>query len=237
MNRKLTTFALSILLIFGLATVIYAAASKPVELSADTIEYDSVQGIMTAQGSVKLIRDKAVLTGISAKYNVKTKEAVITGGVRVVREDSTLTANEVTSYNDNYLVAVGQAVLVKGDSTVAGPKIEHWVDKQYSLVNDGAKLTMTDGVMIADKLEFFHKDSRAVGTGHVHIVSDTRHLDATAEQATYFGAKTDKHSVVLSGNARAVQDGNVLTGKTMTIYLDDKAMDAQGRPQLVVKPQ
>jgi len=41
----------------------------------------------------------------------------------------------------------------------------------------------------------------------------------------------------MSGNARAVQEGNTLTGKTLTIYLDDKAMDAQGRSKLVVKPQ
>jgi len=238
MSRKLMTLALTILLSFGLITVIYAATNdKPVELAADTIEYDSAQGIMTAQGSVKLTRDKAVLTGASAQYNTKTKEADIFGGVKVVREDTTLTADEVRSYNDNYLVATGQAVLVKGDSTVSGPKIEHWIDKQYSLIADGAHLTMEDGYMTSNKLEVFHSENRAIGTGDVHIVSDKRKLDATANLATYFGSKAAQKKVVLSGNARAVQDGNVITGKTLTIYLDDKAMDAQGRSKLVVTPQ
>lgn len=238
MSRKLKIFVVAILLSFGTAVAICAETDKPVELNADTIEYDSVQGIMTAQGSVRLTRDGAVLTGPSAQYNTKTKEALVTGGVKVVKEDTTLTAAEVRSYNDNYLVATGQAVLVKGDNTLAGPKIEHWTDKQYSLVTGGARLTMPDGFMTADKVEAFHNEDRAVGSGNVHIISDTRKLDATSDQAVYYGAKTGQQGkAVLTGNARAVQDGNVLTGNTLTIYLDDKAMDAQGRPKLVVKPQ
>ncbi|MDR3561828.1 MAG: LptA/OstA family protein [Negativicutes bacterium] len=238
MRHKLASIFLTVLLICGMATAISAETTGgPVELNADSIEYDSVQGIMTAKGSVKLTRDKAVLTGPSAQYNTKTKEALVTGGAKVVREDTTLTAAEVRSLDDNYVVATGQAVLVKGDNTLAGPKIEHWVDKQYSLVTGGARLTMPDGFMTANKVEAFHTEDRAVGTGDVHIVSDTRKLDATSDQAVYYGSKTGQGKTVLTGNARAVQDGNVLTGNTLTIYLDDKAMDAQGRPKLVVKPQ
>lgn len=237
MNRKLLIIVFGILLSLSAATVLYAQTSGSVELAADTIEYDSVQGVLTAQGAVKLVRDGAVLTGASALYNTKSKEAVVTGDVKVVRDDTTLTAAEVRSYNDNYLVASGGALLVKGENTLAGPKLEHWTDRQYSLVNGGARLTMPDGVMTADKLEAFHAEDKAVGTGNVHIVSDTRSLDATSDLATYYGAKTGQGKVVLSGNARAVQEGNILTGNTLTVYLDDKAMDAQGRTKLVIKPQ
>jgi lipopolysaccharide export system protein LptA len=239
MSRKLKVFIMAILLSLGTGAAICAETNNsPVDLSADSIEYDSVQGIMNAQGSVKMIRDKAVMTGPTAVYNTKTKEGLVTGGVKVVREDTTLTAAEVRSYENNYLVATGNAVLVKGDNTLTGPKIEHWTDKQYSLVTGGARMTMPDGWMTANKVEAFHNEDRAVGTGEVHIVSDTRKLDATSDQAVYYGAKTGQQGkTVLTGNARAVQDGNVMTGNTMTIYLDDKAMDAQGRPKLVVKPQ
>jgi lipopolysaccharide export system protein LptA len=238
MSRKIMIIVVALLISFGMVTAIYAEKQKsPVELTADSIEYDSVQGVMNAKGGVKLIQNNAVLTGASAQYNTKTKEALVSGGVKVVREDTTLTAAEVRSFNDNYLVATGDAVLVKGDNTLSGPKIEHWMDKQYSLVEGGARLTMPDGFMTADKVEAFHAEDRAVGSGNVHIVSDKRNLDATSAQAVYYGSKTNQGKVVLSGNARAVQDGNVLTGNTMTIYLDDKAMDAQGRPKLIVKPQ
>jgi lipopolysaccharide export system protein LptA len=229
--------ALTVLLSFAVATGVAAPPANPVELSADTIEYDSVQGVMNAQGSVKLTRDKTVLTGAKAQYNTKSKEALVSGGVKVVREDATLTAPEVRSFDDNHLIASGGALLVKGDSTLAGPSIEHWVDKQYSLVVGGARLTSPDGIMTADKLEAFHAEDRAVGQGNVHIVSDKRSLDATSEQAVYYGSKSGQGKAVLTGNARAVQEGNVLTGNTLTIYLDDKAMDAQGRTKLVIKPE
>lgn len=238
MSRKLVIVVLALLISIGMVTAINAEPPKsPVEMSADTIEYDSVQGIMTAQGGVKIIQNNAVLTGANAQYNTKTKEALVTGSVKVIREDSTLTAAEVRSYNENHMVATGGAVLVKGDKTLTGPRIEHWVDKQYSLVPESARMTMPDGFMTTDKLEAFHTEDRAVGSGNVHIVSDVRKLDATSDQAVYYGSKTNQGKVVLSGNARAVQEGNVLTGNTLTIYLDDKAMDAQGRPKLVVKPQ
>lgn len=239
MSRKITIALMAVLLSLSLATALSAPPDKPVELTADTIEYDAKSGVMTAEGGVKIVRDKAVMTGAKGQYNTKSKEALISGGVKVVQEDTTLTAAEVRSFNDNYLVATGNAILTKGENTIAGPKIEHWVDREYSLVPSNARLTMPDGWMTADRMEAFHKEDRAVGSGNVHIVSQPRDLDATSDQAVYYGTKgTGKQGkVVLSGNARAVQEGNVLTGKTLTIYLDDKAMDAQGRPQLIVKPQ
>lgn len=237
MSRNFVIIALAVILSLAAATGISAPTDKPVELTADTIDYDAKTGVMNAQGSVKLVRDKAVLTGQSAQYNTKSKESYVTGGVKVVREDTTLTAAEVRSYNDNYLVATGDAVLTKGENTVAGPKIEHWIDRQYSLVPANARMTMPDGWLTTDRLESFHGEDRAVAQGSVHIVSDKRSLDATSDQAVYYGSKTAQGKVVMTGNARAVQEGNVLTGKTLTIYLDDKAMDAQGRPQLIVKPQ
>ncbi len=239
MSRKITIAIMAVLLSLSLATALSAPPDKPVELTAETIEYDAKSGVMTAEGDVKIVRDKAVMTGAKGQYNSKNKEALITGGVKVVREDTTLTAAEVRSFNDNYLVATGSAILTKGQNTIAGPKIEHWVDKEYSLVPNDARLTMPDGWMTADRMEAFHKEDRAVGDGHAHIVSQPRDLDATSDQAVYYGSKNtgQQGKVILSGNARAVQEGNILTGKTLTIYLDDKAMDAQGRPQLIVKPQ
>jgi lipopolysaccharide export system protein LptA len=238
MSRKIAVIVLAILCSFVMVTVIYAETKKsPVELTADTIEYDSAKGVIVAQGSVKIIQDKSVMTGPNAQYNSKTKESVMTGGVKMVRDDTTLTAAEVRSYDQNHVVATGDALLVKGENSLAGPRIEHWVDKQYSLVTGSAKMTMPDGIMTTDKLEAFHAESRAVGTGNVHINSDKRNIDATSDNAVYYGGKAAPGKVILSGNARAVQDGNVLTGKTLTIYLDDKAMDAQGSPKLIIKPQ
>jgi lipopolysaccharide export system protein LptA len=235
------SLAVAFLLLTGSATAINAAQKNaPVELTADTIEYDSTKGSMIAQGGVKITQDSAVLTGANAEYNTKTQEAYLTGGVKVVDGDSTLTAAEIRSYNNTRIIASGDALLVKGENRLTGPKIEYFTDKEYALVTGWARLTTPDSVMTADQVEAFVSEDRAVGKGNVHLVSDVHKLDAKADQAVYYGPKAaqNPNKVVLSGNAHAVQEGNTLTGNTLTIYLDNNAMEAGGgRTKLVIKPQ
>ena len=218
----------------------FAANGGSFELTGDVIEYDSVQGIMIAQGNVRLTQDGAVMTGANAQYNTKSKEAFITGGVHYSKDDLSLAAGQVRSFQDNHLIAEGDAVLTKGQNTLHGPQIDYYADRQYALITSGARLDMPDGSMTADQLEAFIAEDRAVGAGSVHIVSSARNLDATAQQAVFYGIKGSQDApgkIVLTGSPRVVQDGNVLTGNTMTIYLDEKALDAQGRTKLIVKPQ
>lgn len=240
MRKKLIAAVVMFIMATGAATQLSAAGStevKPVELAADTIEYDAAKGIMLAQGGVRITQGTAVLTGANALYNTKDQQATVTGDVKVVQENNVLTAQEVHFYGD-HIIASGDAVLVNGDSRLTGPKIDYYPNRQYSVINGGARLVSSDAVMTADKLETFTAENKAVGSGNVHIVSDARKLDATAEVATYYGAKGagSQGTVVLSGNARAVQEGNVLTGNTLTIHLNDRALDAQGRSKLVITP-
>lgn len=241
LNNKLAGILVVLLLSFSMVSHIYAEPNKPVEMTADTIDYDSVKGIVTAQGGVRFTQDNAVMTGTSAEYNTKTKEGLVSGGVTAVKDDTTLTCAEIRLYDNSHLVATGDAQLAKGDNRLTGPKIDYYSDKDYAIVPESGHLTMADGFMTADKIEAFLKEDRAVSTGNVHIVSDVRKLDATADGAVYYGAKypakDEQGKVVLSGNARAVQDGNTLTGNTLIIRLDDKAMDAQGRTKLVINPK
>lgn len=237
MKHTVIRIALALVLSCSAVAQIQAAQNKPVELSADTIEYDSVNGIMTAQGNVKMVQDNAVMTGSTAEYNSKTQEAHVAGGVRVVKDDATLLAAEVRSYENTHMVASGDPILTKGDSKLTGPKIDYYSDKQYAIITGGAKLAMPDSVMTADQIESFFGEDRAVAQGNVHIVSQPRKLDATSDQASYYGNKGDQGKTVLTGNVKAVQDGNILTGNTMTLYLDNKAIDVQGRSKLVITPQ
>jgi len=237
MKHRVVRIALILILSCSAVTQIQAAQNKPVELSAEVIEYDSVNGIMTARGNVSMVQDNAVMTGSTAEYNSKTQEAHMAGGVRVIKEDATLLATDVRSYNNTHMVATGDPILTKGDSKLTGPQIDYYSDKQYAIVTGWANLAMTDSVMTANQIESFFTDDRAVAQGNVHIVSQARNLDATSEQATYYGNKGEQGKTVLTGNAKAVQDGNVLTGNTMTLYLDKKTIDVEGRSKLVIIPQ
>ena len=216
-------------------------SKAPVEIVADAIDYDAATGIMNATGTVRITQGEAVMTGAHAQYDTKKQEGSLTGGVNAVNQDMTLNAAEIQTFKNNtQLIASGDAVLTKGDKRLSGPRVEYYSDKQYALVPADGKIEMPDGTMTADKIEAFIQENRAVGTGSVHIVSDVRKLDATADTATYYGEPKGQSKVILRGNAHAVQEGNTLTGDTLTLRLDEKAMDAQGeggRTKLVITPQ
>jgi len=235
--RHIIRIALVLVLSCSAVTPLQAAQNKPIELAADTIDYDSNQGIVTAHGNVRMVQEGAVMTGAQAEYNSKTKEAYVTGGVRAVKDDAILLAATLRSYDNTHLVATGDPVLTKGESQLTGPTIDYYSDKQYAIVTGWAKLVQTDSVMTATQIESFFSENRAVAQGNVHIVSSARQMDATADQAVYYGTKGEQGKTVLTGNARAVQEGNVLTGNVMTLYLDKKNIDVEGRSKLVIIPQ
>ena len=241
-SRRIVAVA-SALIVLSLGSLYAMAAPQPsaktpVELVADTIDYDAKQGILVANGKVRITQGQMIVTGDKAEYNTESQEGRITGGVKAVNQDSTLTAAEVQTYKNNtYLIAIGDAILTKGENRLTGPKVEYFADTQYALVPKDGKIEMPDGTMTADKIEAFLQESSATGTGSVHIVSPTRNLDATSNTATYYGEPKGQSKVILNGNARAVQDGNVLIGETLTLRLDEKAMDSQGgRSKLVITP-
>jgi lipopolysaccharide export system protein LptA len=237
MKSKIVSITLGLVLSLSVISYSYAASNKPVELAADTIEYDSVKGVMVAQGNVRMVQENAVMTGTNAEYNSKTKEAHVYGGVKVVQEDATLLAQEVKSYDNNHLVAIGSPILTKGSSRLDGPQNDYYSDRQYAVVNGWARLETEDSTLTANQIESFFSEDRAVAQGNVHIVSDARKLDAVSDHAVYYGSKEQQGKTILTGNARAVQDGNVLTGNTLTLYMDNKVIDVQGRSKLVITPQ
>lgn len=238
MKKILIRAALVALFSCSALTNLQAADNKPVQLSADTIEYDSAQGVMIAQGNVRMVQENAVMTGSSAEYNSKTKEIHVRGGANLVKDDTTLTAAEVHSYDNTRIVATGDPILTKGTSKLMGPAITYDSVKEYALVTGWASLTTDDSTITANEIESFFAEKRAIAQGDVHIVSSARNLDAVANQAVYYGTQDGQPGkTILTGNVKAVQDGNVLTGNTMTLYLDKKTIDVQGRSKLVITPE
>jgi lipopolysaccharide export system protein LptA len=237
MKNRIVPVIVALLLSCSAVNHLEAAPNQPIELLADSIQYDSVSGTMVAQGNVRMTQDNGVMTGNTGQYNTKTKEAHMTGGVQVVKDDATLQAEDVRSYENTHVIATGNPVLTKGEDKLVGPQIDYYSDKQYAIAIGGAKLTMPDGVMTGTQIEAFFPENRAVAQGNVHIVSPQRNLDAVSDQAVYYGDKDKQGKTVLTGNVKAVQDGNVLTGNTMTLYLDNKVVDVEGRSKLVIIPQ
>ena len=236
---KIVAAAACVLLLAPALQAAPEAANQPMELNGDVITYTSKTGVMTARGGIKMTQGAAVLTGDAGEYNTKTKEAVATGSVKVIKEGSTLTAAEVRSFDDmKRLLATGNALLVNKDgATAAGPRMEYFPDRQYGNVTGGARLTNKDAWLTSSVAEVFFKEDRATADGNVHIVSDTRKLDAVSDHGVYYGINGKNGRAVLTGNVRAVQNGDVLTGNHVTMYLDDSALDSDGRSTLVIQPK
>jgi lipopolysaccharide export system protein LptA len=236
---KIAAAAACVLLLAPALQAAPEPAAAPTELNGDVITYTSKTGVMTARGGMKMTQGSAVLTGDAGEYNTKTKEAVVTGNVKVIKEGSTLTAAEVRSFDEmKRLLATGNALLVNKDgATAAGPRMEYFPDRQYANITGGARLTNKDAVLTSSVAEAFFKEDRATADGSVHIVSDARKLDAVSDHGVYYGLNGKNGRAELTGNVRAVQDGNVLTGNHVTMYLDDSALDSDGRSTLVIQPK
>jgi len=214
------------------------ARGEPVQIEADTITYNNNRGIAAAEGNVTITQGETIITALRAEYNLNAREGVMSGGVKAIMENASLTADEVRSYDNNERIfARGNVILIKGDNSLTGAEVEYRPAAQYAVSSSG-RIVTKDAVMTANRMEAFFNEERAIGTGNARIVSNTRNIDATANKITYYGMPQENARIILTGNARVLDGVNLLTGEILTINLYDRAVEAQGgRPRLVFVPQ
>lgn len=238
MKQKLCAMVVATLLLLP-ATAGLQSKSEPFQIQADTIEYNAKTGKMLASGAggVTLTQGSLTMTGAAADYNLNSQAGIITGNVKAIQDSMTLTAEQVQAREGGQLTATGNVLLSRGSDRLYAPKVDYYRDRQVAVVEKDAKLITADGVITSDSLETFFREKRSEAKGNVLIVSEQRKLQARADNATYYEAQSGQQGkIVLTGNARAVQDGNTVVGQTLTLYMDDKAVDATGRTKVVIAP-
>lgn len=209
-----------------------AAENEKSELNADEVEYDMETGVITATGNVILKQGTGIATGTSAKYNVNTEEAYLTGNVIVVKENLKLTCNSLVSDGNGHMQADGNvraeqkvapsADLPQGDlRTFNGEHVDYYPDDRgHIIIASGGILKSTEeGTFTADYMEGWLDEQYYVGTGNAHIVSTKRKLEAGGDRVDYYASENGK--AILSGNAWANQDNNTLRGNRLTVYLSE----------------
>ncbi len=237
--------------LFGISNAVIAAGA-PIELSADTIEYNAKTDMANASGGVTITRDGGVLTGAQASYNFKTQEVNISGGVTANKDDMNLKANSLISTADKEMIATGDVVVVKGENTLTGPEIRYNQNtsdismpsgghasgpqaeirgdvlngnlnaKEYHAVGDVYLSSKTNDVQSTSDTATYTGDGanfNFVADGNVHINSDSRNMYGQSDHATYSSA--DDGKLVMTGNAQATQNGNIVRGNTLTVYMGD----------------
>lgn len=236
--KQVAAFILSAALFLPAAGVLAADNGNPaVSVTADTLVYDGKTQVATATGNVVIVRDQATMTGNKATYNLKTAEADMEGNVAVQQPDMQLNADKIHSTNKNYIVATGTVRGVYQDKKVNGDKVEYYLDQDYGIVTGNGYLQAQGSEMWADHIDAWFKQIKAVGTGNVHIDSPEENLVAYANQAVYTQTPNQNDGVIhLTGDVRATQNGNNLTGDNVEIRLADNSVQTHSRSTIVIVP-
>ena len=221
-----------------LSVTAWAANEGPLTISADTLSYDGNTGRAEASGNVVITQQDKTMTGANGWYNTKTREASLEGGVSMIGDNMSMSAQSVHSVNDNQFSAEGDVHLQRDDRQIFGDSVEYSTDSEYGLVTGNARLIAEGTTLTGDKVEGWMKEVRAVAQGNVTFSNPERNVSGSADRATYTQTPNQNDGVVLlSGSAHAVQNGNVLNAPELKIRLaDDSAETLGGRSTLVIVP-
>lgn len=210
----------------GAVTVFAAPAAGPQgpsELIADTLTYDMQNDVMIARGNVVMITADGKATGDYAEYHNRDKSGKVVGRVIADKGDIHMECDEFYVDGQTHFTAVGNVRGKQLDRTFIGPKAEFFQDRNYVMMEQGGTVTSKDGSLTADFMEGWTEDEHFVGRGNCHIVSLPRNFEGGGDIAEYWGRQEGK--TVLTGNAWAVQEDNMMRGKVITAFLSQKPVE------------
>lgn len=233
-NKALHILAAALLSLGIMSTAL--AAPDNFSVKADELEYDLQTGNGTAKGHVVLQQDGGTATADYAEFNSKSKSGVLTGNVVADREDAHISCSKFIMHNENYLSAVGNAVIVKNGRSLYADQVDYYKDSEFAqTVGSWARMTDTDGsVLNASKIDYCIKEGVANAYGGVTIDSEARDLTASADKAIY---RTDNDGYIeLIGNAKATQKGNSVAGDTLRLTNTNVA-SADGNVKIIYIPE
>ena len=141
MNKKKYMGLAVISAMMMLSVTAWAANEGPLTISADTLSYDGNTGRAEASGNVVITQQDKTMTGANGWYNTKTREASLEGGVSMIGDNMSMSAQSVHSVNDNQFSAEGDVHLQRDDRQIFGDSVEYNSDTEYGKVVGNAKLT------------------------------------------------------------------------------------------------
>ena len=243
-NKVLLTVLIGCMTVVMLQCIaVFAAPTKDAKYSVDAqeIEYDMESGDGTTTGKTTIKHDGGTAVGQKgATFNSKKRTGHLYGGVVADKGDEHLRSQELFIYTDKYVSAVGNAVVIKGNRKLEAPRVDYHDDTKFAETLGGfARLSATDGSWLkAGKITYDMKAGLANATGGVSLESKPRKLTGTGDTAIYNTNETGY--IELIGNAKAVQDGNTVTGDKLRITNvsnNNSKSHVQGNVRIVFVPK
>jgi lipopolysaccharide export system protein LptA len=222
---------------------VLAAPASDAKYSVDAaeIEYDMASGDGTATGrtTIRYGDGTAVAEG-GATFNSKERTGHLFGGVTASKEDNRLRSQELVLYTPDFISAMGDAVLTKGDKTLQAPRVDFHNDRKFAETLGGyARLSSADGNWLtAGKIVYDISTGRVNATGGVNMANSGRKMTGSGDRAVYDSHETGY--IELIGNAKITQDGNTVTGNKLRVTNlsgSDSRMQANGNVRIVYYPE
>ena len=215
------------------------AGNGNIMITADQLTYDGISGRAEAKGSVVITKDDKTMTGASGWYNTKGEEGFLTGGVSMIGNNMSMAAGEVHVLHNHQFDATGNVHLQKDDRQLFGDQVNYNTETGYGEIIGHGQLVMADNVLTGQHITAFTNQISATAKGNVTLSSASRNVNATADEAVYTQTPNQNDGVAyLKGNARAVQNGNVLEAPELKIELSDNSAETLGgRSTLIITPK
>lgn len=174
-------------------------------------------------GGVTANKDDMNLKAESLISNAN-QEVVAKGSVVLVKADNTLTGEEI-----HYNQATSDISMPLGGNAT-GPQADirgdvlsgNLMTNKYTATGNVYLNSKTNDVQSTSDTATYSgngQDFNFVATGNVNIKSPSRNIATNSDNATY--NSTENGKLVLTGNAVATQNGNIVRGNTLTVYLGD----------------
>lgn len=215
-----------------------AQAASADEIMADMLTYNGKTKVVTAEGHVVLHGNEgATMTGERGEYHFEDRSAYLTGKVHYAKGESTMDADTVHLSQDKTVTGTGgvSAYDAENKRTLRGDTVSYNSETGYGRVEGNGFVETPDGSMTAPLIEGNSKEIRVVATGGVNFESKAHKIVGSGDEAVY--TKTpDKEDgkVVLTGNARATQNGNTFEGPELVFTAEDNMVETRGRSKLVI---
>ena len=183
-----------------------------VNIEADNVTYDKSTDKMVFAGNVVITQEDIVLTAQEADFDVDKKIGNITGDIKLVQTDITITGETLEAYlNDKRYIFQEKVILIqeRKDKEEKADNIT-WNCNNLDILTDTQDLTATGEVKI------FKKD-----------------YTITAEKAVY---NDKEQKITLAGKVRIEEEvGRWISGDKAVFYIDSEKLEVQGNVQSGIK--
>lgn len=209
------------------------------DISADVLTYDGKTKVVTAKGNVVIhANEGATITGSEGEYHFDDRSAFLKGGVKYVKEASSLVAQQLYLYKDKTARGLGDVYFhdEAEQRTLKGDDVMYNSDTGFGKIEGHGYLETTDGSLAAPHIEGNLKQIKIVATGGVQLNSTIHQATGYGDQAVYTrtGQNGTDGKLVLSGNAWVNQNGNSFTGPELVLRDADQVVETTGRSTIVI---